>query len=102
MSVVHCKKAKFDVYIGRAMPGFQASPFANPFKIGDDGTRAEVIAKYEVWLREQLRNSPFLTQALIALDGKVLGCWCAPKPCHGDVMIKLIKELKTEQRFLVF
>lgn len=102
MIVVHCKRAKFDVYIGRAMPGFQASPFANPFKIGVDGTRAEVIQKYEVWLREQLRNSPFLIKSLMELDGKVLGCWCAPQRCHGEVLIKIIEELKTEQKFLIF
>ena len=102
MRVVHCKRAKFDVYIGREMSEFQASLFANPFKIGIDGTRTEVIAKYEIWLREQLRNSPFLTDELLKLDGKVLGCWCYPKPCHGEVIIKLIKEMRIEKQFLIF
>lgn len=42
--VVHCKREDFDVYIGR--PG----PYGNPFTIGRDGNRKEVIDKYEEWL----------------------------------------------------
>jgi len=85
--VVHCKRAPFDVYIGRAMSsqGFNASKWGNPFKIGRDGTRAEVIAKYEA----HLRSRPDLMAALPELRGKVLGCWCAPDPCHGDVLARL-------------
>ena len=67
MKVVHCRHGKFDVYIGRPMPDFpDGSPFANPFKIGRDGTRAEVLAKYE----QYLRNSPELMDRILELDGK--------------------------------
>lgn len=76
---VHCKRARYDVYIGRP------SKWGNPFAIGRDGTRNEVIAKYEAWLFEQ----PTLMTALPELRGKVLGCWCAPLPCHGDVLERL-------------
>jgi len=50
--VVHCKKEKYDVYIGRAVPrsGLKASVWGNPFVIGKDGTREEVIVKYRAWL----------------------------------------------------
>lgn len=78
-TVVHCKKAKYDVYIGRP------SKWGNPFEIGKDGTRAEVIRKYRKWLRKQ----PGLMKAIRQLKGKVLGCWCHPKPCHGDVLAEL-------------
>jgi hypothetical protein len=57
----------------------------NPFEIGRDGTREEVIAKYRTWLGEQ----PHLMKLLPTLRGKVLGCWCAPKACHGDVLKEL-------------
>jgi hypothetical protein len=79
-SVVHCKREPFDVYIGRP------SKWGNPFVIGKDGTREEVIAKYEVWIKTQ----PQLVNSLSELRGKVLGCWCSPKPCHGDVLVTLI------------
>jgi hypothetical protein len=77
------------VYIGRAMHrgGWRlpASKWANPFKIGRDGTREEVITKY----REHVLLSPELLAALPELRGKVLGCWCAPLPCHGAVLAEL-------------
>jgi Domain of unknown function (DUF4326) len=73
---VHCKKAEFDVYIGRP------SKWGNPFEIGRDGTREEVISKYTEWLM----NNPDLMEALPELYGKTLGCWCHPKACHGDVL----------------
>lgn len=83
MKVVHCKRAPYDIYIGRP------SKWGNPFAIGVDGNRAEVIRKYEEWIRTR----PHLMADLHELRGKVLGCWCAPKPCHGDVLIKLVEEL---------
>ena len=87
--VVHCKRASFDVYIGRP------SKWGNPFTIGVHGTRKEVIAKYERYLKD----SPELIKALPELKGKVLGCWCYPKPCHGDLLVLLANmEIKNEYR----
>jgi hypothetical protein len=70
------------VYVGRRITriGLAGSKWANPFKIGLDGTRAEGIEKYRAWLLEQ----PELMAALPELRGKDLACWCAPDPCHGD------------------
>ncbi len=82
MKVVHCKRETFDVYIGRP------SCWGNPFTIGADGTREEVIAKYRTWLAQQ----PDLMARLPELKGKVLACWCAPKACHGDVLLALANE----------
>jgi hypothetical protein len=96
--VVHCKRAPFDVYIGRAMSsqGFNASKWGNPFKVGRDGTPAEVIAKYEA----HLRSRPDLMAALPELRGKVLGCWCAPGTCHGDVLARLANAPPKPVRYL--
>lgn len=77
--VVHCKREPYDVYIGRG------SKWGNPFVIGTDGTREEVIAKY----RAYLATRPGLIAALPELSGKVLGCWCSPKACHGDILVEL-------------
>ena len=77
------------VSIGRAMGrgGWRlpASEWANPFPIGRHGTREEVIAGY----REDLLLRPELRAALPELRGRVLGCWCMPLPCHGDVLVEL-------------
>lgn len=77
--VVHCKKAPYDVYCGRP------SCWGNPFEIGKDGTRKEVIAKFKKYL---LANEE-LVDKLPELRGKILGCWCAPKACHCDVLADL-------------
>lgn len=94
MKVVHCKKEPYDVYIGRP------SKWGNPFSHQDD-----TIAEYKVATREQaieeyekyLRSMPDLLEEIKELDGKVLGCWCKPKSCHGDVIVKIIEEMKHGQ-----
>lgn len=91
--VVHCLKDKYDVYIGRWNPRVPInSKWANPFVIGKDGTREEVIKKY----REYITNNSKLLSELHELRGKTLGCWCKPNhACHGDVLVELIdRELK--------
>lgn len=67
------------VYIGRP------SKWGNPFVIGRDGSREEVIAKYRAWITTQ----PVLLVALSELRGQDLVCWCAPHACHGDVLREL-------------
>jgi hypothetical protein len=84
-SVVHCKRESFDVYIGR--PG----RWGNPFRIGPDGTRSEVLEKFEAWIRAPER-AELRAEVRRHLRGKVLGCWCAPKACHGDVLARIADE----------
>lgn len=72
--------APYDVYIGRP------SDFGNPFRIGRDGKRDEVIAKYAEWIW----SKPGLVErAKTELRGKVLACWCKPARCHGDVLAEV-------------
>jgi hypothetical protein len=78
--VVHIKREPYDVYVGRP------SRWGNPFTVGRDAhTREDAIKKYEAYILAH----PKLMAALPDLRGKVLGCWCAPKPCHGDVLLRL-------------
>lgn len=91
--VVHCKKEKYDVYIGR--PSRWGNPYSHKsstlakFKCN---SREEAVEKYE----EYLRNDKDLMRLIKYLDGKILGCWCKPLPCHGDIIIKVLNELKEE------
>jgi hypothetical protein len=68
----------------------QGSIFGNPFKIGQDGTRDDVIKKYKQHIEKKLKESDDLKKQLIELNGKTLGCWCKPEKCHGDVLLELI------------
>jgi len=72
------------VYIGRP------SKWGNPFVIGKDGNREQVIAKFEEWILGQ----PQLLADLHEIKGKDLVCWCAPEACHGDVLARLANNNK--------
>lgn len=78
--VVHLKREHFDVRVDRQ------THWGNPFVIGKDGTREEVIAKYREWI---LSEPSIVALARRELKGKTLGCWCAPKACHGDVLLEI-------------
>lgn len=82
--VVNRKKEWCNVYIGRP------SKWGNPFVIGIDGNREEVIEKYADWIIEQ----PALMKCLPELRGKILGCYCKPKECHGDILKRLADDCK--------
>ena len=88
--IVHCKVETYDVYIGRP------SKWGNPFSHLPDtlaefrvSTREEAISRYREWIITR----PELMEALPELQNKVLGCWCSPKACHGEVLITLLKEI---------
>jgi hypothetical protein len=83
--VVHVRKEPFDIYIGRSFAEFGESIWHNPFHLGKDGNRKEVLDKYRVYLFTR----PDLLDELRELRGKTLGCWCKPQACHGDVLAEL-------------
>jgi len=93
MRVVNKYKEKYTHYIGRG------SRFGNPFMIGKDGNREEVILLYEEYIRKLIeekiegKNNPKLPNAIYDLpEDAILGCYCKPKNCHGDIIIKIWKE----------
>ena len=73
-------------YVGRP------SPFGNPFVIGEDGTRDEVIELYRQWFHEKILNDPLFKVDLDRLRGHDLVCWCAPRACHADVILAYLDE----------
>jgi len=86
--VVNVRNASYDVLVDRT------TRWGNPFTHIKDrktraehvvGSRSEAIRRYEEWLVMQ----PELMAALPSLKGKVLGCWCAPHPCHAEVLVRL-------------
>lgn len=85
--VVHCKRQPHDVYIGRP------SKWGNPFRLNDESERDVVLSKYSEWLKTQ---PELVAAAKKELRGKVLGCWCAPRKCHGDVLAKIANEEEKE------
>lgn len=81
--VVHCKKENYDILIDRR------TKYGNPFIVGLDGDRAQVIEMYHEWIT----SNDELMADLYELEGKILGCWCAPdKDCHGRVLLDLLQD----------
>lgn len=71
------------IYVGRP------SIYGNPFVIPRDGTRADVIAKFRSYL---LANQKLVAQVKENLRGHNLVCFCAPLPCHADVLMEVANE----------
>ena len=92
--VVHCLRSPYDVYIGRGTgpkgePGIWGNPFSwlpgTPVKY-KVRNRNEAIARYAEWIQEQ----DYLLKKLPELKGKVLGCFCKPLACHGEVLAEIV------------
>ncbi len=102
-TVVNIKNSDYDIYIGRGrcQKTNELSEWGNPFTHIKDGitlasyvvpTRKEAIDSHYTYLRNKLLTDKFLLEKLKLLKGKRLGCFCKPKSCHGDNIIKLIDE----------
>ena len=83
MKVINVRNAHEGVYIGRG------SKWGNPFIIGKDGDRAEVIAKFREYASARIKID---INWLLPLKSKDLNCYCAPQACHGDVLLEMIGE----------
>lgn len=92
-TVVHKNKDMFDEYIGRG------SLFGNPFTSMPLGkTRASIqavnrpdsIRKYKKYFLEKIRTEPSFRESVMRLKGKILGCYCKPLDCHGDIIAEFL------------
>ena len=79
-------KVRYDVYIGRG------SDYGNPYVIGTDGDRDEVINKYRDYFYKRIESEPEFKLRVEELKGKTLACFCKPKACHGDVIIDYLSD----------
>jgi hypothetical protein len=97
---LHSYKGKY-VYIGRP------STLGNESYMHSEGERAKVIKEYRQWLWDEFRKPGKVQDEIVRLfelaaqGDLVLGCWCAPKPCHGDEVKKLLEWLATKDGFLL-
>jgi len=99
-SIVNLYKDEYDVYIGR--PGKNKDGyFGNPvtpgvvcFVCDHIHDKGDTLACYEQYVRARITFDDEFKRRLKELDGKILGCFCKPKACHGDVLINIIAELQ--------
>jgi len=79
------KGAVHDIHIGRG------SDWGNPYAIGFDGDREEVIRKFKYDFERDFLK--FSKKDVLALKGKTLGCHCKPAACHGDIIADYLNVL---------
>lgn len=80
---------KYDIYIGRG------SDWGNPFTVKEYG-RERAIELYRWHLWQRIKSNSLSIEQLLSLDGKILGCFCKPLPCHGDILINAVEWAKNE------
>lgn len=101
LKVINGKKDGFigehKIYIGRRSQYHPGSILQNKFKIGVDGTRAQVVTKYRRWLWDEFNKKGAVYKELMAISKRVanneyleLVCWCKPKDCHGDIIKRCV------------
>lgn len=84
--VMNLRQTRFGVYIGRDFKDPRGrGKWGNPFEVGKDGDREEMISKHINWLNEPAQ-AELKAQIVPELKGKVLLCYCKPRPCHGDYL----------------
>jgi len=69
--------------------------FGNPFVLKKDGgeyTREESVEEYEKWFYDKIETDEKFKKSVEDLQGEVMGCWCKPKECHGDVILNYINQ----------
>jgi len=100
--VVNLKKEPYDVYIGRFGHG-QSGYFGNPIELGKfcqvckkiHYTAGSTLDCYKEYFYNRLNTDKTFQAKVLALKGKTLGCFCKPKPCHGDIIIEWIENETT-------
>lgn len=100
--VVNTKKQNCDVYIGRANGGkdhmMNTLPtkkgwLGNPYSLSEY-SREQSIKKFKIDFKHKLKNDLYFRQEVKKLKGKILGCFCKPKSCHGDVIKEYLDSLE--------
>ena len=79
------------VFINKERFPKKSSQLANPFKVKKEA-RDKCLELYEIWRRNKIKKEGI--EEIKKLKNKVLGCWCKPEKCHGDILIKILNEIE--------
>jgi hypothetical protein len=99
--VVNLKNEKYDIYIGRAGYG-KSGYFGNPIKRGKfcqvcgkiHVNKGSTIKCFKVYFHDRIEKDEEFKNAVLSLKGKILGCFCKPKDCHGDIIVEYLNSIK--------
>ena len=84
-TIVNIQDATYDVYIGRKGRG-EEGYFGNPFTLQQYPDRRTLLLVYRRWFWNRVNEDIEYRERVMGLKGLVLGCFCKPAECHGDVI----------------
>jgi len=94
--VVNLRKGDaYDIYIGRSTKKGKRNVLSNPYQIGPDGDRDEVLRKFAYDFPIKWKTDLEFRKAVLTCRGKRLGCFCKPNDCHGDIIVLFLDILCT-------
>lgn len=67
----------------------RSTVWGNPYRMRGEDTRDTVITQFEIYAMRRMQEEP---EWLTPLKGKDVVCHCAPKRCHGDILVRLANE----------
>lgn len=85
--IVNLKHEQCDIRCDRS------SLYGNPYRIGRDGTREEVIEKYKKYFYDKIERNHDFRKSVLYLKGKILGCYCKPLNCHCDIIVEYLDKI---------
>lgn len=88
--VVNLRKKPYDVYIGRKGKGHDGY-FGNPFSVRQYGPE-QAMARFIQYFEDRVERDSKFRNEVLKLQGKTLGCFCKPGPCHGDVIARWLND----------
>lgn len=89
--IVNIRTDDYDMYIGRRGHG-KDGYFGNPFYLSNESERAKILLQYKQYFYHRIKNDAEFKLRISELKDKILGCFCSPKPCHGDIIAKYLDE----------
>lgn len=98
--VVNLRRRGCEVYIGRGPGGthmMNTDPrergwLGNPYIVNNEDERIDAVLNFLDDFVDKLKSDEEFYNEVKKIEGRNLGCFCAPKLCHGDVIIKFIED----------
>lgn len=96
VEIVNLHKSPYDVYIGRGVGGIIPEPpeygfLGNPFSVKKYGRQGS-IERFVIYFYDRMETDRKFRAEVLKIEGLILGCYCKPKECHGDVIKQWFEE----------
>jgi len=88
--IVNIRNENYDVWAGKGQDGY----FGNPIRLSANEPKGATLERYETYFYKRLSEDEEFRRRIHELKGKILGCFCKPFPCHGDIIKRYLDSIK--------